>query len=138
MAEFRTNPPRLRVVSSEPTRKAAPRKSGPDLRPLSAGVDSLVAFSVIFFAILIPHLPLLVLPYFWDEAGYYIPAARDLLLSGSLIPHTTLSNAHPPLVMAWLALWWKLAGFAPVVTRCAMLMIAAAAMAGVYRMAPAH
>src|SRR5205085_3815750 len=75
--------------------------------------------------------------YFWDEAGYYIPAARDLLVSGSLIPHTTLSNAHPPLVMAWLALWWKLAGFAPVVTRCAMLMIAAAALAGVYRLAHA-
>ena len=47
------------------------------------------------------------LPYFWDEAGYYVPAARDLLLSGSLIPHTTVSNAHPPLVMAWIALWWK-------------------------------
>ena len=26
-------------------------------------------------------LPLLRLPYFWDEAGYYIPAARDLLLT---------------------------------------------------------
>lgn len=107
----------------------------PGLRPFSAGVDSLIAFSVIFFAILIPHLPLLTLSYFWDEAGYFIPAARDLLISGSLIPHTTLSNGHPPLVMAWLALWWKLAGFAPVVTRCAMLMIAAATLAGVYRLA---
>ena len=29
------------------------------------------------------------LPYFWDEAGYYVPAARDLLLTGSLIPHST-------------------------------------------------
>ena len=26
------------------------------------------------------HVPLLQLPYFWDEAGYYVPAARDLLL----------------------------------------------------------
>ncbi len=49
------------------------------------------------------HAPLLRLPYFWDEAGYYIPVARDLYLTGSLIPHSTLSNAHPPLVMAWLA-----------------------------------
>ena len=58
-------------------------------------------------AIFLLHVPLLQLPYFWDEAGYYVPAARDLLLSGSLIPHTTVSNAHPPLVMAWIALWWK-------------------------------
>ena len=68
------------------------------------------------------HAPLLRLPYFWDEAGYYVPAARDLLLTGSLIPHSTVSNAHPPLLMAYLALWWKLAGFAPVVTRTAMLL----------------
>ncbi|MBV8207475.1 MAG: glycosyltransferase family 39 protein [Acidobacteria bacterium] len=92
-------------------------------------------FALIFAAILLPHLALLYLPYFWDEAGYYIPAARDLLLSGSLIPHTTLSNAHPPLVMMWLALWWKVAGFAPVVTRLAMLAIAAAMLGGVYRLA---
>ena len=67
------------------------------------------------------HLPLLNLPYFWDEAGYYVPAARDLLFSGTLIPHSTPSNAHPPLVMVYLALAWKIAGYAPVVTRTAML-----------------
>ena len=58
-------------------------------------------------------LPYLRLPYFWDEAGYYVPAARDLLLTGSLIPQSSVSNAHPPLVMAYLALWWKVVGFAP-------------------------
>ena len=63
------------------------------------------------------HFPLLRLPYFWDEAGYYVPAARDLLLTGSLIPHSTPSNAHPPLVMAYVALWWKVFGFAPLITR---------------------
>ena len=71
-------------------------------------------FVLIFFALLALHAPLLRLPYFWDEAGYYVSAARDLLLTGSLIPHSTVSNAHPPLVMAYLALWWKVAGFAPV------------------------
>jgi hypothetical protein len=81
------------------------------------------------------HLPLLQLPYFWDEAGYYVPAARDLLLSGSLIPHTTISNAHPPLVMAWIALWWKVVGYAPVVTRSAMLVVAAFSLLGVFRLA---
>jgi hypothetical protein len=75
------------------------------------------------------------LPYFWDEAGYYVPAARDILLTGSLIPHTTVSNAHPPLVMAWLALWWKVIGYAPFVTRTAMLVLAAFSLLGVFRLA---
>ena len=72
---------------------------------------ALPGFGVIFGALWLLHLPLLRLPYFWDEAGYFIPAARDLLLTGDLIPHTTLSNAHPPLVMLWLALVWKLFGY---------------------------
>jgi hypothetical protein len=74
------------------------------------------------------------LPYFWDEAGYYVPAARDILLTGSLIPHSTVSNAHPPLVMAWGALWWKVVGYAPVVTRTAMLVLAAFSLLGVFRL----
>ena len=94
-----------------------------------------LVFAGIFVGIFLLHLPLLQLPYFWDEAGYYVPAARDLLLSGSLIPHTTVSNAHPPLVMAWLALWWKCVGFAPVVTRSAMLVVAAFSLLGVFRLA---
>ncbi len=94
-----------------------------------------VVFAVIFVVIFLLHLPLLQLPYFWDEAGYYVPAARDLLLSGSLIPHTTVSNAHPPLVLAWIALWWKCVGYAPLVTRSAMLMVAAFSLLGVFRLA---
>ena len=94
-----------------------------------------VVFAGIFVAIFLLHLPVLQLPYFWDEAGYYVPAARDLLLSGSLIPHTTVSNAHPPLVLAWIALWWKLVGYAPLVTRSAMLVVAAFSLTGVFRLA---
>ena len=94
-----------------------------------------LVFVVIFVSIFLLHIPLLQLPYFWDEAGYYVPAARDLLLTGSLIPHTTISNAHPPLVMAWVALWWKLAGYAPLVTRSAMLVVAAFSLLGVFRLA---
>src|ERR1700687_4557068 len=89
----------------------------------------LPAFGVIFGALWLLHLPLLRLPYFWDEAGYFIPAARDLLLTGDLIPHTTLSNAHPPLVMLWLALVWKLTGYSALATRTAMLLVAAAGLA---------
>lgn len=92
-------------------------------------------FAAIFVVIFLLHVPLLQLPYFWDEAGYYVPAARDILVSGSLIPHTTVSNAHPPLVMAWVALWWKFAGYAPLVTRSAMLVIAAFSLLGLFRLA---
>jgi hypothetical protein len=91
-------------------------------------------FALIFVAILLLHLPLLRLPYFWDEAGYYIPAARDLLLTGSLIPHSTPSNAHPPLVMAYLAACWKVFGFSQLVTRTAMLVVAAFSFLGVFRL----
>ncbi len=97
----------------------------------------LPAYAVIFTALFITHAPLLRLPYFWDEAGYFIPAARDLLLTGSLIPHTTLSNAHPPLVMLWLAFWWKFSAFTPAVTRTAMLMVAAFALLGLWRLSRA-
>ena len=92
-------------------------------------------FAVIFVFIFLLHLPLLQLPYFWDEAGYYVPAARDILLTGGLVPHSTVSNAHPPLVLAWIALWWKVVGYAPLVTRTAMLFVAAFSLMGVFRLA---
>ncbi len=92
-------------------------------------------FAGIYLVLLLAHFPLLRLPYFWDEAGYYIPAARDLWLDGSLIPHSTPSNAHPPLVMAYLALWWKIAGYSPLVTRAAMVLVAAFALTGIFRLA---
>ena len=94
----------------------------------------LSAYALIFTFLFVTHAFLLRLPYFWDEAGYYIPAARDLLLTGSLIPHTTLSNAHPPLVMLWLAFWWKFSAFTATTTREAMLMVAAFALLGLYRL----
>ncbi|MBZ5629671.1 MAG: glycosyltransferase family 39 protein [Acidobacteriia bacterium] len=90
---------------------------------------------LIFAALLVTHFPILRLPYFWDESGYYIPAARDLLLSGSLIPHSTISNAHPPLLMAYLAAGWKVFGYSPLTTRAAMLLIAAFTLLGIYRLA---
>ncbi|HEX3352052.1 MAG TPA: glycosyltransferase family 39 protein [Terriglobales bacterium] len=103
----------------------------------SALVSSLAFAALAFAALLALHAPLLRLPYFWDEAGYYVPAARDLLLSGRLIPHSTPSNAHPPLVMAYLALWWKMAGFSPAVTRVAMILAASFTLLGLFRLAEA-
>jgi hypothetical protein len=37
--------------------------------------------------------------------------------------------------MAWLALWWKVVGYAPLVTRTAMLILAAFSLLGVFRLA---
>jgi 4-amino-4-deoxy-L-arabinose transferase-like glycosyltransferase len=92
-------------------------------------------YPVIFAALYISHITLLRLPYYWDEAGYYIPAAWDFFRTGSLIPITTLSNAHPPLPSIYLALWWKASGFYPEVTREAVLMVAALGLLAVWRLA---
>ena len=92
-------------------------------------------FPVIFVALYVSHFTLLRLPYYWDEAGYYIPAAWDFFRTGSLIPMSTLSNAHPPLPSIYLALWWKASGFHPEVTREAVLMVAALGLLAVWRLA---
>ncbi|MGH9587238.1 MAG: ArnT family glycosyltransferase [Acidobacteriaceae bacterium] len=92
-------------------------------------------FLFAFVAVFLSHWPLLRLPYYWDEAGYYIPAAFDFFRTGSLIPFTTLSNAHPPLPSIYLAAWWKLFGFAPFITRTAMCAVAALALVAVWRIA---
>jgi 4-amino-4-deoxy-L-arabinose transferase-like glycosyltransferase len=94
-----------------------------------------LVFLLIFAAVFLLHLTLLELPYYWDEAGYFIPAARDIYTGGSFVPHSTLSNAHPPLVMAYLALAWKLFGFRLAVARTAMLLVSALALTGVFRLA---
>ena len=91
-------------------------------------------FALIFSAIFFLHAPLLRLPYFWDEAGYYIPAAYDVFTTGKLIPHSVPSNAHPPLPAIYLAFWWKFSAFRPAVTRTAMLLLAALALTAVFRL----
>jgi hypothetical protein len=92
-------------------------------------------FPVIFAALYASHFTLLRLPYYWDEAGYYIPAAWDFFRTGSLIPLSTLSNAHPPLPSIYLAFWWRLSGFVPEVTRTSVLMVAALGVTAVWRLA---
>lgn len=92
-------------------------------------------FPVVFAALYASHFTLLRLPYYWDEAGYYIPAAWDFFRTGSLIPITTLTNAHPPLPSIYLAAWWKLSGFYPEVTREAVLIVSALGLLGVWRLA---
>ncbi len=101
------------------------------ISPLSAWI----VFPALFAALLLSHVTLLRLPYYWDEAGYYIPAAWDFFRLGSLIPLSTLTNAHPPLPSVYLALCWKLFGYCPLVTRVSVLAAAALGLTAVWRLA---
>jgi 4-amino-4-deoxy-L-arabinose transferase-like glycosyltransferase len=101
-------------------------------RALTRKLRTPLFFLAAYTALLLLHLTLLDLPYYWDEAGYFIPAARDIYADGSFIPHSTLSNAHPPLVMTYIAVAWKLFGFHIWVARAAMTGVAALALTGVY------
>ncbi|HET9180794.1 MAG TPA: glycosyltransferase family 39 protein [Candidatus Angelobacter sp.] len=92
-------------------------------------------FPVIFVAIFLLHAPLLRLPFFWDEAGFYVPAAFDLAHYHTVIPKTTLDTGHPPLPAAYLALWFTLSGWKPAVGRIAQLLLAAFALTNVFLLA---
>jgi Dolichyl-phosphate-mannose-protein mannosyltransferase len=107
----------------------------PDLSSSRNHSPSWAIFALTFPVVFLAHWPLLRLPYYWDEAGYYIPAAYDFFRTGSLIPSSTLSNAHPPLPSIYLAACWKVFGYSPFVTRTAMCVIAAIALTAVWRIA---
>ena len=117
-------------MPSEPTFS---RKAAPVAKPLPLWI----LYPLFFTLIYVSHWSLLRLPYFWDEAGYYIPAALDFFRTGSLIPHSTLTNAHPPLPSIFLAEWWRLSGFVPIATRTLLCMVSAAALLAVFRLAQA-
>lgn len=90
---------------------------------------------MIFVVIFLLHAPLLRLPFFWDEAGFYVPAAYDVAHFHALIPKTTMDTGHPSLPAAYLALWFTLSGWKPAVARIAMLLLAAFALSNVYLLA---
>ncbi len=92
----------------------------------------LALFVVCLGALIASHWSDLSLPYFWDEAGYFVPAALDLFATGDPIPHSVAPNPHPPLVAASLAAAWHLFGLSTLVTRLTMLCWAAVALLAVY------
>lgn len=110
-------------------------KSSPRVRQAPADLSTGLLFPLFFAAVYLSHITLLRLPYFWDEAGYYIPAAWDFFRTGSLIPQTTLSNAHPPLPSILLAAWWHLSGFVVSGTRTLVVMVTALALVAVFQLA---
>ncbi len=72
------------------------------------------------------HYRLLNLPFFWDEAGQFIPQAWDLFRKGLILPESALPNSHPPGLPLLLAGYWNLVGFGIAETRCLMLLLGAA------------
>src|SRR5437879_251892 len=92
-------------------------------------------YPLFFVGVYLSHFRLLRLPYFWDEAGYYIPAAWDFFRTGALVPQTTITNAHPPLPSILLATWWHLSGYVISGTRTLVCMVAATALLAVFKLA---
>jgi 4-amino-4-deoxy-L-arabinose transferase-like glycosyltransferase len=91
-----------------------------------------ILFALFFLAITLTHLTLLRLPYYWDEGGYYIPAALDFYRRFTLIPEFT--NAHPPLPNIILGTLWHLTGLSILATRLTVCAFAAAALTAVFRL----
>jgi 4-amino-4-deoxy-L-arabinose transferase-like glycosyltransferase len=98
-----------------------------------AALPSYSLFALLFLAVALSHLTLLQLPYFWDEGGYYIPAALDFFRTGQLVPHFT--NAHPPLPNIVLGTLWHIVGVHILATRLAIAAIAASALLAIFRLA---
>ena len=109
-----------------PTRTAQPP-------PANKKTSLCALFPLFFLLILASHYTLLRLPYFWDEGGYYVPAALDFFRTGSLIPQSTVTNAHPPLPMILMAGWWKIFGFHILATRILVALVAATTLLAVFR-----
>ncbi len=90
-----------------------------------------VLFPIVFALVALSHATLLRLPYFWDEGGYYIPAALDFYHRYTLIPEFT--NAHPPLPNVVLGSVWHVFGFHLLTTRLIVCAFAAAGLLAVLR-----
>src|ERR1035437_8195104 len=90
-------------------------------------------YPILLVVVVAAHWTLLRLAYFWDEGGYYIPAALDFFHTGTLIPRFT--NAHPPLPNILLGALWHLVGSQILATRIFVCAFAAAALLAVYRLA---
>ena len=98
---------------------------------MTRGAIWLASIALVVF---VSHAAYFKLPYFWDEMGQFVPAALDIYRDGAWVPHSTVPNAHPPAVMAYLAAVWKTFGYSIPATRVAMLLLASAAAVVTFRL----
>lgn len=97
-----------------------------------AAPPSWLIWLLLFAAVAVSHVTLLRLPYYWDEGGYYIPAALDFYHHGWLIPQFT--NAHPPLPNVMLGTLWHIVGLHILATRLFVCAVAAAGLTAIFRL----
>src|SRR4051812_4014435 len=107
---------------------AAPQRTRAAARGGHAATIALACLTIFAAVVFLAHLPLLKVPFFWDEAGQFVPAALDLFQHGWWLPHSVRPNVHPPGVMLWLAAVWTVGGYSIAGTRLGMLALAAAAV----------
>lgn len=122
-------PPAVSSANSGTTRETLLRRIPARL----AALPSWQLWLLLFAAVALSHLTLLRLPYYWDEGGYYIPAALDFYHHGWLIPQFT--NAHPPLPNILLGTLWHIVGLHIVATRLCVCAFAASALTAIFRLA---
>ena len=110
-----------------------PTHSSGSISDRFAALPSWLLWLLLFAAVALSHITLLRLPYYWDEGGYYIPAALDFYHHGWLIPQFT--NAHPPLPNVLLGTLWHIVGLHILATRLCVCAVAAAALTAIFRLA---
>ena len=86
----------------------------------------------IWLGIILLHYPWRCLPYYWDEAGYYAPAALDFCQRGLLIPESTQKLGHTPLLTVFVGIVWRVLGVSTCWARVGMMLVAAATVAATY------
>src|SRR5262245_1160179 len=99
---------------------------------ISTAVFLALAFTAL---VLVPHIPFFSLPFYWDEAGMFVPAALDLYQFGHWIPRSAVPGVHPPGVPAYLAALWHITGYSIIATRVLMLLLASAGLFVVFLLA---
>ena len=97
-----------------------------------AALPSSILLVLAFLAVALTHRTLLHLSYFWDEGGYYIPAALDFYHTGQLVPHFT--NAHPPLPNILLGTLWHIVGYHILASRLLVCAFAASGLVAIFRL----
>ncbi|HEX4154632.1 MAG TPA: glycosyltransferase family 39 protein [Acidobacteriaceae bacterium] len=108
------------------------RSTAPTFADRLAALPSWLLWLLLFAAVALAHLALLRLPYYWDEGGYYIPAALDFYHHGWLIPQFT--NAHPPLPNVLLGTLWHIVGYHILATRLFVCAVAALGLTAIFRL----
>lgn len=98
-----------------------------------SAIPSWLLWLALFAAVALSHLTLLRLPYYWDEGGYYIPAALDFYHHGWLVPQFT--NAHPPLPNVLIGTLWHIVGYHILATRLLVCAVAALGLTALFRLA---